>query len=126
MRRTNITTNLVQLTRNRHPKWTCFVSHQFYTEFLEDDSIVKEIRLIWGMKHLVVHVQRDFPLTSGTINREIDIRGIKVRCIDVFYEPACRRGTPYLIIDDMEENDNGKQPKKIEMVYRIAIAYERV
>lgn len=115
------------VTRRRphpHPKWTCFITQKFHKDFILNEHIIKEIRLIQGMKHLVVHISRDFPLKGGLLNRDINIQGNTVHCIDVEYDLSSRRATPYLIIDDMRE-EYGGHFERIDIAYRIAIAYER-
>ena len=73
---------------------------------------------------MVVHISRGFPLKDGLLGRDIEIQGHKVRCIDVAHEPSSRKATPYLIIDDMHE-ERGGHLERIDIVYRIAIAYKR-
>lgn len=101
---------------HRHMKWTCRVTPKFYDDFLTNEDIRKEVRRIWGMKYLVIHVP--IPPPRGKLsNQTVTVQGNQVRCVEDIFLPDMTR---CISIDDMSCDE----PRKVEIASRIAIAFQ--
>ena len=100
----------------RHSKWTSRVTPKFYEDFLTNETIRKEVRIIWGMKYLVVHVP--FPPPKGKLsNQTVTVQGNEVRCSEDIFLPDMTR---CISIEDMSCDE----PRKVTIAYKIAIAFQ--
>ena len=100
----------------RHNKWTSRVTPKFYEDFLTNEDIRKEVRRIWGMKYLVIHVPIPPPRGKLT-NQTVTVQGNEVRCVEDIFLPDMTR---CISIDDM----SCEEPRKVEIASRIAIAFQ--
>ena len=104
----------------RHSKWTCRVTPKFYDDFLNNEEIRKEVRLVWNLKFLVVHVPFNPPSRGSLVDKNISVQGNDVRCIEDFFMPDMTR---CITIDD-SQCGSCDEPRKVTIAYRIAIAFQ--